>query len=157
MSSYNYAPPLYPARSPRDAGNKMYPEEVVRNTNEPAESDDSPYWLYLNDPTDPDPSFLGPSPQHARGQHPVHALVSDGFFAGPDAYTWDDGRVFIRDPYEGYHLQSYNVLYGDFHAKRILDPRGQIHAAKLTPIRYTGSIGKAFKIFKVWDYFSQNP
>jgi len=149
FSSYNYAAPLIPAHSPRDAGSKMYPDEAVRYGGNVAPTSESPYWQYLNDPTDPDPSFLGPSPQHARGKHPVHALVSDGYFAAKDSYVWE-GKLFVRDPYEGYHLQSYNVLYGDF-------PGGQIHAAKLSPIRYQGTSSKAIKVFKVWDYFSRNP
>lgn len=111
---------------------------------------------YLNQATDPDPSFIGPSLPGTRGKHAVHAFVTDGYFAGKDSYTWQ-GQVYVRDPYEGYHLKSYNVLYGDFHARRVVDPQGQIHAAGLTPVRYNGSASlNVTRVFKVWDYFSRN-
>jgi len=157
MSSYCYGAPLFPARSPRDAGSKMYPDEAVRK-DASLGSASSPYWQYLTEPTDPVPQYLGASSPESRGRHSVHALVADGYFSGKEEYLWD-GKVYSREPFEGYHLQSYNVLFGDFHTKRVLDPQGQIHAAKLTPIRYTGGTNliKTFQIFKAWDYFSRNP
>ncbi len=155
FSSYNYAAPLVPGRSPRDAGSRMYPEESVRYGGmSPAA--ESPYWRYLNEVTDSAPEFLGPLPAGIRGRHSVHAFVSDGYFAGKDTYTWE-GKLYNREPYEGYHLNSYNVLYGDLHARRVVDPQGQIHAAQLTPVRYNSAPGpNAMKVFKVWDYFSRN-
>jgi hypothetical protein len=82
--------------------------------------------------------------------------VNGVFAAGKEEFTWE-GRVYNRDPYEGYHLKSYNVLYGDLHARRVIDPQGQIHAALLKPIRYNGPGGaNATRVFKVWDYFSRN-
>ncbi len=151
FSSYGYALPVFPAKSPRDAGSEMYPEDSVRYGNVPP-AQEYPYWMYLNDPAEPDPSFLGPFPMASRGKHTVHALVSDGYFASE--YEGDH-RI-----YEGYHLRSYNVLYGDFHARRVVDPQGKIHAAGLTPVRpwsYGGINGNETKVYMVWDYFSRNP
>ena len=119
LTSYGYALPLAKAQSPRDAASKMYPEASVRYRPGDAENN---YWTYLTSTTDPAPGFLGPSPRETRGQHAIHALVSDGYFAGVNE---GDHRI-----YEGYHLGSYNVLFGDFHAKRVRDPGGQIHAAE---------------------------
>ena len=150
-TAYGYALPLLPAKSPRDAGSRMYPDECVRYGNRP-DSADYPYWVYLTSPTDPAPAFLGPSPRETRGKHDIHALVADGYFAGENE---GDHRI-----YEGYHLGSYNVLYGDFHAKRVIDPGGQIHAANLNPIRALTHVGlepNEAKVYKAWDYFSQNP
>lgn len=155
FSSYNYAAPLIPAASPRDAGSRMYPEESVRY-GDASLANESPYWQYLNEAVDSAPEFLGPFPAGMRGRHSVHAFVSDGYFAGKDAFTWE-GQVYNRDPYEGYHLRSYNVLYSDLHARRVVDPQGQIHAAQLTPVRYNNAGGpNVTKVFKVWDYFSRN-
>jgi len=155
FSSFNYAAPLLPAYSPRDAGSEMYPEESVRYGE--GAGTESPYWQYLTTAADPDPSFLGPFPRETRGKHNVHAFVTDGYFAGKESFQWE-GKIYNREPYEGYHLKSYNVLYGDFHARRVVDPKGQVHAAQLHPVRYTGSGSEnAAKVFKVWDYFSRNP
>jgi hypothetical protein len=140
FGAYGYAVPALPARSPRDAGPDMYPEAVVRPS-DPSET--WPYWSYLTDPAEPDPSFLGAFPQAGRGKHPIHALLSDGYFGG----------------YEGYHLQGYNVLFSDFHAKRVRDPAGKIHGAQLGAVRpwSTGGInGDAAKVFMVWDYFARS-
>ncbi len=140
FGAYGYAVPAMPATAPRDAGPDMYPEPVVRPS-QPGET--WPYWNYLTDPADPDPSFLGTFPMRGRGRHPIHALLSDGYFGG----------------YEGYHLKAYNVLFGDFHAKRVLDPSGKIHAAQLGPVRpwSAGGINSdSAKVFMVWDYFSRN-
>jgi prepilin-type N-terminal cleavage/methylation domain-containing protein len=141
FGAYGYAVPAVEAKSPRDAGREMYPESVVRYDQVSA-SQEYPYWRYLNDPADPDPSFLGDFPQATRGKHSIHALLSDGYFGG----------------FEGYHLRSYNVLFGDFHAKRVVDPGGRIHAAQLGPIRPWSYDGiEDAKVFMVWDYFSRNP
>ncbi|NLX21847.1 MAG: type II secretion system protein [Phycisphaerae bacterium] len=140
FGAYGYAIPAVEGKNPRDAGSRMYPEEVIRNF-APVPAAEYPYWRYLHDPAEPDPSFLGPFPQASRGRHAVHAFVSDGFFGG----------------YQGYHLQSYNVLYSDFHARRVVDPGGRIGTAQLGPIRpwqYPG-INDA-KVYLVWDYFSRN-
>jgi len=151
-TAYGYAVPVVPARSPRDAGSRMYPQECVRHGNRP-DADEYPYWVYLTTPEDPAPSFLGPFPRETRGKHNVHALVTDGYFAGENE---GDHRIF-----EGYHLKSYNVLFGDFHAKRVPDPGGQIHAADLNPIaartHSPGPVNNETKVYKVWDYFSRNP
>ncbi len=151
FTSYGYALPALPSRSPRDAGSDMYPQEVVRYGNTP-DSAEYPYWVYLTEPKDPDPSFLGPFPKESRGRHAVHALVSDGYFAS----EWEGDHKI----YEGYHLKGYNVLFGDFHAKRVIDPGGRIHAAGLKPVRpmeYTGLNENERKVYMVWDYFARNP
>lgn len=149
FTSYGYGLPLLPARSPRDAGRDLYPEGSIRYGNVP-DAAEYPYWVYLTEPADPDPSFLGPFPRRSRGMHPVHALVSDGYFAS----EWEGNHKI----YEGYHLGSYNVLYGDFHAKRVIDPSGKIHAAGLYPVRpleYSGLQENERKVYMVWDYLSR--
>jgi len=149
--AYGYAVPLFPATSPRDAGSNMYPEECLRYNVKRPDEWEYPYWVYLHQSADPAPGFLGPSPQETRGKHIVHALVTDGYFAGFNEIN--------NELYEGYHLGSYNVLYGDFHAKRVLDPGGQIHAAALNPVRpwqYVGLKPNEAKVYKAWNYFSQN-
>jgi prepilin-type N-terminal cleavage/methylation domain-containing protein len=140
FGAYGYAVPVVQGQSPRDTGSRVYPEEVVRNY-APTLSQEYPYWQYLNDPAEPDPSFLGPFPRETRGKHKIHALQSDGYFGG----------------YQGYHLRSYNVLYSDFHARGVHDPGGRIRAANLGPIRpwRYGGIEEA-KVYMVWDYFSRN-
>jgi prepilin-type N-terminal cleavage/methylation domain-containing protein len=150
FSSYGYAVPVLPAKSPRDAGSRMYPEGSIRYGDVAAASE-YPSGTYLHDPTDPDPSFLGAFPMATRGKHSMHAFVSDGYFASE--YEGDH-RI-----YEGYHLGSYNVLFSDIHAKRVLDPGGKIHKAGLTPVRpwsYGGINGNETKVYMVWDYFSRN-
>jgi prepilin-type N-terminal cleavage/methylation domain-containing protein/prepilin-type processing-associated H-X9-DG protein len=152
FTSYGYALPALPAKSPRDAGSKMYPQEIVQYGNNTPPASEYPYWVYLNETADPDPSFLGPFPRESRGRHPVHALVSDGFFAS----EWEGDHKI----YEGYHLGGYNVLFGDFHARRVIDPAGKIHKAGLQPVRpleYGGLTDNERKVYMVWDYFSRNP
>jgi hypothetical protein len=135
----------------------MYPDESISYGNVPSASQ-SPYEQYLSYPTDPDPTFLVPSPREGRGKHNIHAFVSDGYFAGKEEFDLGGGKLYRREPYEGYHLEGYNVLYGDFHARRIVDPKGQIHAARLNPVRYSGTNTlNANRVFKVWDYFSRYP
>jgi prepilin-type processing-associated H-X9-DG protein len=75
-----------------------------------------------------------------RGKHNIHAFVSDGYFGG----------------YQGYHLGGYNVLFGDFHARRVIDPEGKIRAADLGPIRPWKYYGiEEAKVYLVWDFFSR--
>ena len=156
FSSFNYAAPLLPARSPRDAGSDMYPETSIRY-GDVAAGAEAPYWKYLNAPTDDDPTFLGNFAPARRGKHNINAFVTDGYFAGRETFVWE-GKLYDREPYEGYHLKSYSVLFSDFHAKRVVDPKGQIHQAQLTPVRYNGSTSpNLFRVYKVWDYFSRNP
>jgi len=141
FGAYGYAVPAASAQYPRDAGDDMYPDNVVRYHKTEKGYGINPYWRYLNDPNVPDISFLGPFPQGIRGKHNIHAFVSDGYFGG----------------YQGYHNQGYNVLYSDFHAKRVRDPGGRIYAANLGPIRpWTYSGIEDAKVYMVWDYFSRN-
>ena len=149
FGAYAYAVPAMQAKHPRDARNKMYPEEIVRNY-KPQMTGEYPYWQYLHDSGEPDPSFLGPSPPNRRGKHSTPAFVSDGFFGDQGGRLGD---------YQGYHLQGYNVLYSDFHARRVPDPQGRIHAATLTAVRpweYDGVNGNDGKVYRVWDYFSRS-
>ncbi len=150
-SAYGYAVPVMAAQSPRDAGSKMYPDECIRYGNT-ADAAEYPYWKFLKNPDDPAPSFLYPSPQATRGKNNCPALVSDSYFTGVNE---GDHRI-----YEGYHLNSYNVLYSDYHAKRVLDPNGQIHTADLIPVHAIFSsqrVDNDNKVYKVWEYFSKNP
>ncbi|HOB75817.1 MAG TPA: type II secretion system protein [Phycisphaerae bacterium] len=138
VGAYAYAVPVVSARSPRDAGRDMYKDSATETF---WDGQSNPYKLYLDDPTEPDPSFLGPFPRGTRGRHNLPAVLSDGYFGG----------------YQGYHNKAYNVLYGDFHAKRVIDPHGKIFAAQLGPVRpfsYDG-INGAGRVYQVWDYFGR--
>jgi len=146
--NYAYAPPVPNGRHPRDAGRNMYPLSVIQSmpgredrfdTCNPATG--SLYWQYLNDDAPSD--FLGLVPKESRGKHNIHALVSDGYFGG----------------YNGVHRDSYNVLYGDFHAKSVLDPGRKITKAGISsgsPDYYGGMDGANGLQFQVWDYFSRS-
>lgn len=149
-TSYCYALPAATTRWPRDAGADMFSEQVVRYGTRSGGAE-YPYWAYLNSATDLAPSFLKPSPQKGRGRHSVQALMSDMYFAG-----FNEVQL---GAFEGYHLKSYNVLFSDFHARRVVDPGGQIHAAKLSPIPAGNTFidENSFKVYKVWDLFSRNP
>lgn len=139
FSAYAYAIPAAPGQSPRDDGPKTYPPEVVRT---PAFSVKQwPYWDYLNGSTDADSTFLGGAPPQSRGKHNVPALVSDGYF---------------RRDYYGYHFKGHNVLYVDYHARRVNDPNGQIYNANLSAVRSENYRPEHMKVFQVWDYFSKN-
>ncbi len=146
FSSYGYAVPAATARHPRDAGRNMFPREVTETTGacalDPRVCETYPYWDYLNDPQNPDPAFLGDFPRATRGKYSIPALLVDAYFG--------ESR--------GYHLRSYNVLFGDFHARRVVDPQGKIQAANIGPLRPAsyGGIGDA-KVYLVWDYFSRQP
>lgn len=72
----------------------------------------------------------------------MHALLTDAYFGG----------------YQGYHMNGFNVLFGDMHAKWISDPDRII-------IDCTGG-GSKYNLeepnergwaFMVWDFFSRNP
>ncbi len=137
FGAYGYALPAAPGQHPRYAGAKMYPREVM---------DGSPFFDYANDPTEltdaQAQSFLGHFPQPFRGVHKMHALESDAYFGG----------------YVGFHINGFNVLYGDIHARRVPDPDKRIVKGTGGGSRYT--IGKLFdtgKPYMVWDYFSRNP
>lgn len=148
-SSYAYALPVATTKAPRDAGAATYPEEVVRHGI--VTGGDSPYWGFLTSNADLAPDFLSPSPQQTRGRHAMQALMSDMYFAG-----FNEVQL---GAFEGYHLNSYNVLFSDLHAKRVLDPQGQIHKARLSPVLAgnTSIDENGFKVYKVWEYFSANP
>ncbi len=164
--SYQYAFPAANSQSPRDAGSKMYPEEVVKHAWSPPEypptdSDNppySPYWMYLNDPNEPDPSFLGHFPQNTRGKHSLPALLSDGYAS--------DGNL-IKGVL-GYHGGGFNVLFSDYHVRWVYDPSQKIYNAGIKPPysygtkssngTYSGYAGiNGSKVYIVWDYFSRNP
>jgi len=151
FASYAYAVPAATGRSPRDNGSKMYPVRTVR-TRQACESDsgacqDTPYWQYLKDPAAPDPSFLGSFPQAGRGRHSVHALLSDMYFTDEN----------VSREVRGYHRSGFNVLYGDFHAKWVHDPRERIHHTDTPMIKQYGYEGiNNAQVFIVWDFFSRN-
>ena len=141
MSNYFYAVPADTGTYPRDAGARMYPKDVIYNV---ASTRENNFWQFMNDPREPDPSFLGPFPQATRGRHSVHALVSD-------AYT---------STTEGYHMGGYNVLFGDFHARWIRDPHRNIHNARISLMRRDDGYYRDpddAKLFLAWEYFSRNP
>ncbi len=132
IGGYAYAVPAGAGRCPRDAGKNMYPLEVIEGT---------AYWDYLNDPDEPDPSFLGAFPQASRGQHNVHALMSDAYFGG----------------YKAFHLNGFDVLFGDTHARWIRDPGKRIQRTSIgSGTSYSGIDSATAKRFMVWDYFSRN-
>ena len=111
----------------------MYPREVMEG---------GPFYAYMNDPaelTDEQAvAFLGHFPQPRRGKHSVHALLSDAYLGG----------------YMAFHIDGFNVLYGDFHAKLVPDPNGCIRRGTGGGTGYT--TGQPFdrgKPYMVWDYF----
>jgi prepilin-type N-terminal cleavage/methylation domain-containing protein len=138
IGAYGYALPIASGKSPTDGGAKMYPVEAMVG---------GAYYAYMTDPaelTDEEATaFLGHFPQPLRGKHGIHALLTDAYFGG----------------YHGYHLNGFNVLYGDYHAKRVPDPAGKIIKGVSGGSVYDTS--KPFldraKAFMVWDYFSRNP
>ena len=72
------------------------------------------------------------------------AFVSDAFFGG-----WN-----------GSHLGGYNVLYADFHGRRINDPGLKIvnaHLGSGSGYGSGGMTGSAGRIYQAWDYFSTRP
>jgi prepilin-type processing-associated H-X9-DG protein len=150
FSSYAYAVPAAVGRHPRDAGRDTYPLEVVE-TNWPCSTvgpncPKTPYHQYLNDPSEPDPQFLGRFPQVTRGRHAIPALLTD-------AYATDEN---VAREVKGYHGGGFNVLFSDFHAKWVVDPGGVINRTDIPMIRsgYPG-IDKA-QLYIVWDYLSRN-
>jgi prepilin-type N-terminal cleavage/methylation domain-containing protein len=146
--NYVYAAPVPEGKHPRDAGPNMYPTEVIQTrTGAEAAFDPtnpatgSPYWQYLN--SDEESNFLYSLAKRSRGEHNIHALLSDAYFGGSN----------------GIHIDSYNVLYGDFHAKRVVDPNAKINKTSISsgregdPFEMTGSFGLQYQ---VWDYFSKS-
>jgi len=137
IGAYAYALPAAAGRSPVFAGKDMYPKESMEG---------GPYYEYMNDPTEltdeQAEAFLGHFPREQRGRHIVHALMTDAYFGG----------------YQGYHMNGFNVLFGDMHAKRIPDPNKVIIEGVGGGSRYeTGQLFERGKAFMVWDYFSRNP
>ena len=57
----------------------------------------------------------------------------------------------------GYHLDGYNVLFSDFHAKRVRDPDRRITKAFVYSHINATYQGIDHKDFQVWEYFSRNP
>ncbi len=146
IGGYGYGLPAMTGRHPRDAGAKMYPLESMTDE----KGNTSPFYRYMNDPHEltaqEAADFLGPFPQPLRGKHAAQVLMSDMYFGG----------------YVGYHLNGFNVLFSDMHAKRVPDPRGVIikgvGGGKLYDPTNPGEIaGPHGKCFMVWDYFARNP
>lgn len=141
IGAYAYALPALGGTHPRDAGPRTYPKEVMLSG-----GDMSPYYQYMMDPTELSPQeaadFLGPFPQPLRGRYHLPALLTDAYFGG----------------YIGYHLNGFNVLFADFHAKRIPDLRGKLSKGVGGGSRYNpGELAGRGRPFMVWDYFSRNP
>jgi len=57
----------------------------------------------------------------------------------------------------GYHMNGFNVLFGDFHAKRVHLDRKKIQGLGSGRTYYIGDLATRGKIFMVWDYFGRNP
>ncbi len=147
LGAYGYAVPVGTGRRPLDAGARAYPLSVIQSpfgvTYNPADpSTASNYWQYVTDPGEPDPGLLGPWPRSKRGKYVMPALMTDAFFGG-----WT----------EGYHMNGYDVLFADFHARWMLDPGGRIHAAQIGDARHAYPGIDQCQVFQVWDYFSQHP
>lgn len=141
IGAYVYALPVLGGRHPRDAGADCYPVESMSNG-----GSNSPFYDYMTDPTELSASqaasFLGPFPQQLRGKKAAQTLMSDAYFGG----------------YVGYHLNGFNVLYSDMHARRVPDPKNVIIKGVGGGSRYTrGDLFGTGKPFMVWDYFAKNP
>jgi prepilin-type N-terminal cleavage/methylation domain-containing protein len=142
IGAYAYALPALAGKSPRDAGQDMYPVQCMTD----ADGSQSPFYLYMTDPQELTPEqateFLGPFPRALRGKHVVQTLMTDAYFGG----------------YQGYHMNGFNVLYSDYHARRVPDPAGKIIKGVGGGSRYTqGQLSTGGKPFMVWDYFASRP
>jgi len=148
--SYEYAIPAAVGRSPRVSASTAYPEETVRHDwPDGPRASEWPYWTYLNDPAEPDPSFLGRFPRAGRGKRRISALLSDGYYF--------DGNLIKAQL--GFHGGSYtggfNVLYTDFHVQWIEDPAGKIRRSNISPIYSTYPGINGAKQYLVWDFFTR--
>jgi prepilin-type N-terminal cleavage/methylation domain-containing protein len=150
---YVYAWPVLGGMYPYDKGKGPYYQtdnmtELRQQNNGTWQLATSAYYQYMTDDSADGAdaaSFLGPVPQPpARGQYPVCALVSDGFWGG--LKVW--------------HIDGLNVLYSDSHAKRVNDPKKKlINGVPGGSSGYTkGNIlaGNG-KVSLAWDYFSRSP
>jgi hypothetical protein len=54
--------------------------------------------------------------------------------------------------YAGYHINGWNVLFSDFHAKRVGDPVRRIDQAGGSPFGYNGA-----DVYVAWDFLSSHP
>jgi prepilin-type N-terminal cleavage/methylation domain-containing protein len=141
IMNYNYALPVAGGKSPLDAGRNMYPADSMTHP----DGSFSPYYQYVTDKADQTPelaaSFLGPFPPGARGKYNVLALTTDAYFGG----------------FKGYHIDGLNVLYSDFHARRVPDPKKRLQNDIGGELSYTaGSIASGGgRAFIAWDYLSK--
>jgi prepilin-type N-terminal cleavage/methylation domain-containing protein len=146
--TYVYARPAETGRHPRDAGNKMYQGEVIQsspggtfNPAQPGTWGDG--WSYVSDAAES--NWLVPIPKEGRLRAPVPVLMSDAYFGG----------------FLGFHIDGYNCLFADLHARREVDPQRKIALAGLTSgrnyIESGGMNGTIGLHFQIWDYFSRNP
>jgi prepilin-type N-terminal cleavage/methylation domain-containing protein len=137
FGGYIYAVPILPdpPTYPRDAGKGVYPREVgqlgVRSGLSPVYA----AWADSKAPYDP-------------RNRTVQALESDDVISNYGGLGMGE---FI-------HKTGYNVLFSDFHAKWVADPKRII--ARLNdgkgPTSGQGGVGST-ALFEAWDIFSRSP
>lgn len=145
IGTYTYARPAAVGRYPRDEGAKMYPLGAIQSDAgtvfNPADDDTwADAWSYINCSAASD--WLIPISKESRLKSSLPAFISDAFYGG----------------FLGYHIDGYNVLYADMHARRVRDPNRKIAIAGLGSGSGDPSVFKgtsAFKVFQVWDYFGR--
>ena len=151
-NNYLYAVPAAGGQYPRDAGKDAYRDimSVVVIENGKQVTKQSNYYKYMIDPADQSPAdaaaFLGAFPPGTRGKSNVQALSADGYCGG--LTSW--------------HPEGLNVLYTDFHAKRVADPKkrfvkGGTSINSYSPGDISRDNGGRARGFIVWDYLSRNP
>lgn len=151
VTAYDYALPAAPGKHPRDGTKDVYPNDTLHYSQCQDHPDllGSPYYYYMNDPVlenNPDAkAFLGPiAPVGKRGKYPIQALLVDAYFG--------QGR--------GYHINGWNVLFSDYHAKRVGDAVKKIDNAAGSAFHYPPAgvpTGRDAELYIAWDYLSRNP
>ena len=146
--NYVYGLPAYPGKCPRDKGKDMYGLETVSSPDSKTvgKINYSNYYTYVLDPADQSSSdaasFLGAFPPGSRGKYNTRVLTSDAYFGG----------------FKVWHIDKINVLFSDFHARRVNDPKKKIVNGAGNDRYNTGDIGRGGgRAFIVWDYLSQRP
>lgn len=151
VTTYDYGFPAAWGKSPRDGMKSVYPDDTLHFEYCPPTSngDGSPYYNYKMDPVlinnEAANNFLGPVPPvGVRGNYPTQALLVDAYFG--------QGR--------GYHINGWNVLFNDFHAKRVGDPIRKIDNAAGSAFSYPVAgipSGRNAELYLAWDYLSRQP
>lgn len=158
IGGYAYGLPLAMGKSPRDGTKNVYTDDSMTEyrLKKDTQTTYSAFYWFLWDKhihnNQAAKNYLGPialprtnnRPNGPRGNYHTQALLVDAYFSG----------------YTGYHINGWNVLFSDFHAKRVGDPIKKIDNAKGSAYTYpSGGIpsGEGGQVFLAWDYLSRRP